>query len=161
MCSNIYLAIPWGQRKKKEGGRGGGGGGFDHVSWKTKWPFSHFTDNKLGIWCFKTFLYDQFFLLRLRTTAKELRCSMSSPFSRFLFLVLWKGNRVLCLEVEARHQVLLLCRIIVIRGVVIVFRELVCFNRTVEVIFSLEKLRTTWKKITVYGELDTRFSFHR
>ena len=35
---------------------------------------------------------------------------MSSPFSRFWFLVLWKGNRVLCLEVEARdrHHLLLI-----------------------------------------------------
>ena len=59
---------------------------------------SHFTDNKFAISCFtrkKTFLYDQIVLLWLRTTAKELFCSMSSPFSRFLFLVLWKGNRVL------------------------------------------------------------------
>ena len=33
---------------------------------------------------------------------------MSSPFSLFLFLVLWKGNRVLCLEVEALHHLLLI-----------------------------------------------------
>ena len=87
-----------------------GGGGIDHVSWKIKWPFHisrtinsafHVSREK------KTFLYDQFFLLWLRTTAKELPCSMSSPFSRFLFLVLWKGNRVLCLEVEAPHHLLI------------------------------------------------------
>ena len=42
-------------------------------------------------------------------------------------------------------------RVIVIRGVVIVFRVLVCFNRTVQVIISLKKLKITWKKITAYG----------
>ena len=33
---------------------------------------------------------------------------MSSPCVRFLFLVLCKGNRVLCLEVEARYYLLLI-----------------------------------------------------
>ena len=72
---------------------------------------SHFTDKKFGISLFtrkKTFLYDQFFSLWLRTIAKELPCSMSSPCVRFLFLVLCEGNRVLCLEVEARYHLLLI-----------------------------------------------------
>ena len=60
----------------------------DHVSSKITLGISHFTDNKFGISCFKTFLYDKFFSLRLRTTAKELPRLMASPFSRFLFLVL-------------------------------------------------------------------------
>ena len=73
-------------------------GGIDHVSWKIKWPFhiSHV----------KRFLYDQFFLLRLTTTAKGLPCSMSSPFSHFLFMVLWKGNWGLFLEVDTWHHLL-------------------------------------------------------
>ena len=67
------------------------GGGIVHVSWKLKWPFLtsrtinsafHVSREK------KTFSYDQFSLLWLRTSAKELPCSMSSPFSRFLFLAL-------------------------------------------------------------------------
>ena len=109
-------------------GKGGGGGDIDRVSCKMKWPF-HFSRTINSAFHVsrekKTFLYNQFFLLWLRTTAKELLCSMSSPFSRFLFLVLSKGSQVLCLEVEALHHLLL---IIVIRGVVIVFRELVCFR---------------------------------
>ena len=78
---------------------------------ENKMVVSHFTDNKFGISRFTsktTFLDTHFFLLWLRTITKELPCSMSSPFSRFLFLVLWKGNRVLCLEVEARHHLLLI-----------------------------------------------------
>ena len=88
-----------------EGGKGGilGGGGdigrfILHGQWIRHFKFSREKNNS----------YDQFFLLWLRTTAKELACSMSSPFSRFLFLVLWKRNRVLCLEVEARHHLLLI-----------------------------------------------------
>ena len=73
-------------------------GGIDHVSWKIKWPFH--------ISRVKRFLYDQFFLLRLRTTAKGLPCSMSSPFSHFLFMVQWKGNWGLFLEVDAWHHLL-------------------------------------------------------
>ena len=62
---------------------------------ENKMAVLQFTDNKFGISRFtrkKTFLYDQFFSFRLRTTAKELPCSMTSPFSRFLFLVRWKGK---------------------------------------------------------------------
>ena len=88
-----------------EGGKGGilgGGGGY--------WPFhtSRIMNSAFQVSREKNNSYDQFFLLWLRTTAKELACSMSSPFSRFLFLVLWKRNRVLCLEVEARHHLLLI-----------------------------------------------------
>ena len=56
---------------------------------------SHFTDNKFGISRFtrkKNFLYDQSLLLWVITKAKELLCSMPSPFSCSLFLVLWKGK---------------------------------------------------------------------
>ena len=76
---------------------------------ENKMAVSHFTDNKFGIHVSREtkFLYDQFCLFWLRTTAKELPCSMSPPFSRCLFLVLWKGNRVLCLEVEAPHHLLI------------------------------------------------------
>ena len=70
----------------------GGGGGRVLITFhgKCKMAVSHFTDNKFGISRFKRkkFLYDQFCLFWLRTTAKELPCSMSPPFSRFLFLVL-------------------------------------------------------------------------
>ena len=87
----------------------GGGGGIDHVSWKIKWPFhiSRTINSAFHVSREKKFLYDQSCLFWLRTTAKELPCSMSPPFSRFLFLVLWKGNRVLCLEVEAPHHLLI------------------------------------------------------
>ena len=76
---------------------------------KCKMAVSHFTGNKFGIHVSREtkFLYDQFCLFWLRTTAKELPCSISPPFSLFLFLVLWKGNRVLCLEVEAPHHLLI------------------------------------------------------
>ena len=88
----------------------GGGGYWSRFMENVKWPF-HIS--RTINWPFhvsreKKFLYDQFCLFSLRTIAKELPCSMSPPFSRFLFLVLWKGNRVLCLEVEARHHLLLI-----------------------------------------------------
>ena len=91
------------------GGRGGGWWGYwSRFMENVKWPF-HISDNKFGIHVSREtkFLYDQFCLFWLRTTAKELPCSMSPPFSRCLFLVLWKGNRVLCLEVEAPHHLLI------------------------------------------------------
>ena len=84
--------------------------GYWSRSMENKMALSHFTDNKFGFSRFtrkKKFLHDQFFLLWLTTTAKELPCSIPSPFFRLLFLVLWKGNQVLCLEVEARHHLLL------------------------------------------------------
>lgn len=92
---------------------GGKGGGVDHVSRKIKWPFHisrtiksafHVSREKRK----RTFLQKQFFFLWLRTIAKALPCSMSSPFACFLFWPLWKGNRVLCLDVEARHHLLLI-----------------------------------------------------
>ena len=87
----------------------GGGGGIDHVSWKIKWPFhiSRTINSAFHVSREKNVLYDQFCLFWLRTTAKELPCSMFPPFCRFLFLVLWKGNRVLCLEIEAPHHLLI------------------------------------------------------
>ena len=86
------------------------GGGCWSRFMENKMAVSHFTDNKFGISRFKRkkiFLDDQFYLFWLRTAAKELPCSMSSPLSRFLFLVLWKGNWVVCLEVEASHHLLM------------------------------------------------------
>ena len=65
-------------------GGGGGGGGINHVSSKIKWTFHisrtinslfHVSKEK------ETFLYHQFFLLWLKTTAKELPCSMSRQHS--------------------------------------------------------------------------------
>ena len=85
----------------------GGKGGYWSCFMENKMAISNSMGNKFGISRFKRFLYDQFFLLWLRTTSKGLRCSMSSPFSHFLFLVLWKGNWGLCLEVDARHHLLL------------------------------------------------------
>ena len=102
----------WWSYKRVTKGREGGRGEGDYWSYiEKKMTVSHFTDNKFGISRFtrkKKFLYDQLFLLWLRSTAEELPCSMSSPFSRFLFLVLWKENWVVCLEVEARHHLLLI-----------------------------------------------------
>ena len=76
-----------------EGGGGGGGGGgcgIDHVSWKIKWPFhiSRTINSAFHVSREKNVLYDPFCLFWLRTTAKELPCSMFPPFCRFLFLVL-------------------------------------------------------------------------
>ena len=67
---------------------GGGGGAIDHISWKIKWPFHISWTINSAFHEKKKFLYDQFFSLWLRTKAKELPCSMSSPFSCFLFLML-------------------------------------------------------------------------
>ena len=59
-------------------------------------PFLLFTDSKFGVSRFtkkkNVFIRSVFITLVKRTTAKELPCSMSSPFSRFLFLVLLKGK---------------------------------------------------------------------
>ena len=132
---------------------------------ENKMAVSHFTDNKFGISRFtrkKTFLYDQFFSFWLRTTAKELPCSMTLPFSRFLFLVLWKGKQSRDLPIflfpscwlsQTRSQ-LEGCRGHVSKalGREWRFSNAMCtrqFNRTVEVIISLEKLKITWKKITL------------
>ena len=52
---------------------------------------------------------------------------MSSPFSSFLFLVLWKGNWVVCLEVEAWHHLLLMQNHCHQRSRHW-FRELICFT---------------------------------
>ena len=53
---------------------------------------------------------------------------MSSPFSSFLFLVLWKGKWVVCLEVEPQHHFLLIKNHCHQRSRHW-FRELICFNR--------------------------------
>ena len=109
--------------------------------WSTKFWWSYKRVIKVVVLI--RFLYDQFFLLWLRTTAKEVPCSMSSPFSPFLFLVLWKENWVVCLEVEAWHHLLLMQNHCHQRSRHW-FRELICFNWTVEfLIFSLEKLKIT------------------
>ena len=76
-------------------------GGIDRVSWKIKWPFQIPWAINLAFHVLKGFYTINFSYFAL------LRCSMSSPFSHFLFLVLWKGNWGLCLEVDARHHLLL------------------------------------------------------
>ena len=90
----------------------GGKGGIDHVSWKIKWPFhtSRTINSAFHVSREKNIFIRSVFLTLVKNYSQgtALFDVLTIPPLLALFLVLWKGNRVLCLEVDARHHLLLI-----------------------------------------------------
>ena len=86
-------------------------GGVDHVSWKIKWPLhtSRTINSAFHVSREKNVFIRSVFLTMVKNYSQRtaLLDVLTILLHLALFLVLWKGNRVLCLEVEARHHLLL------------------------------------------------------
>ena len=87
-------------------------GGIDHVSWKIKWPFhtSRTINSAFHVSREKNVFIRSVFLTLVKNYSQRtaLFDVLTILLLLALFLVLWKGNRVLCLEVDARHHLLLI-----------------------------------------------------
>ena len=121
---------------------------------------SFFTDNKFGFSRFtrkKNVFIRSVFLTLVKNYSQRTALFYVLTILPLLVLgVVTEGNQVLCLEVEALHHLLL---IIVIRGVVIVFRELVCFRNTDEdPPFLSSSCGTSLSQFTVNSTPDSRFT---
>ena len=87
-----------------------GGGGDCSRFMENKMAFSHFTDNKFGISRFtrkKNVFIRSVFLTLVKNFSQRTALFDVLTILSLLVLGAVKGNRVLCLEVEARHHLLI------------------------------------------------------